>query len=581
MPTLHEQFLSTAQLHGEKPALQHKPQGSYISLNYRELAEQVQTCASALINLGVRPAERIAIWSENRPEWVIADLGAMLAGAITVPLHTTFSARLIAQALLNSGSSFLIVSNADHARKIARILPELPQIRKIIIIEGAETPEAADERYLSWKNLMDSGTKETIFPPVSEDDICSLLYTSGTTGDPKGVMLTHRNFLSNAQACLKVIPITERDILLSILPLTHVLERTGGYYAPLVVQGATIAYVKSLKELAANLQEIKPTVLIAVPRLFAALHDRMMQEVRKKGKVAEGLFHWALRQRQRSLGRGIANFLVLRQIRRRFGGRLQLAVSGGAALPRNLAEFFQQIGLVICEGYGLTETAPVISVNPPQRVKVGTVGPPLEGVEVKIAEEGEILVRGPNVTAGYWQDEQATAALIEAAGWLHTGDLGHLDEEGYLTILGRKKELIVTASGKNIWPVALEAKLNSSPFILQSLVVGDNQKHLAALIVPDWTALNEYVQQQGMKTMPPEEIIHEPRVLALYRREIDRVTEDVAEYEKIARFALLTQEFTQEREEITPSLKQARRVIAAHYEKEIRELFHIKEAKVK
>ena len=538
-------------------------------MTFTQVADGIKAVAAALIHLGIKPQDRVAILSENRPEWVSADLSSMLAGAITVPIHTSFSSRLAAEVLKSSGSRFIFVSGRDQLKKILSVMQELASLEKIISLDAERSPTLNEDRFLPWVDFLKLTDENAAFPATSPEDVCTLLYTSGTTGQPKGVMLTHQNFLSNAAAALQVIPFNETDTLLSFLPLSHVYERTGGYYAPLVIAGATIAYAKSLKELSENLLEIKPTAMLAMPRLFERVHDRIWQEFSRKGDIALRAFRWALERKPGTLSHFIADRLIFSKIRNKFGGRLRFAVSGGAALDPHLATFFRKVGLLICEGYGLTETSPVVAVNRPSRVKIGAVGQPIPGVKVKIAADGEILVRGPGVSKGYWQDEKATRELLDEDGWLHTGDLGRLDEEGFLSIVGRKKEMIVTAAGKNVWPEPLEMKLNASKYIQQSLVVGDNQKYLAALIVPDWTALKEFMSAQNRAADDPEILLRDSQVLALYRREIDHATADVAEYERIAKFALLAQEFSPEREEITPTLKLRRRVIADHYKKEI------------
>jgi long-chain acyl-CoA synthetase len=589
MRTLPEQFFATAEKFGEKTALKYKTGDTYTDLSFRALAEEVKTAAAAFLTLGVRPGERIGILCENRPEWVICDLAILLAGAVNVPIHTTFSPRIISGVLADSGCCMLVLSRLDLWRKLQPLLRGDSPLRKVIYLEEAGLPRSAapekgeirDERLLSWSQFRRIARKDAQFPPLSPDDICSILYTSGTTGEPKGVVLTHRNFLTNAQASLDAVEIKPDDILLSFLPLSHILERTGGYYASLLLGGATVAFAKSLKELSRNLREVEPTIIIAVPRFFENVEDGARNKIRKKSAVFARLYDLAFQCRDERKGKSwfglwitrAAAAFFRRKIRAGLGGRLRLAVSGGAALRPELARFFQKIGVIVCEGYGLTETSPVISVNRPGRVKIGTVGEIIAGIEVKIAADGEILTRGPCVTQGYWNDPETTRSVIDEEGWLHTGDLGAMDAEGYLTIIGRKKEMLVTAAGKNIWPEPLENLLNSSPFIKQSLVLGDHQKYLAALLVPDWEALEMYAREAGVAAADRRSLLDLPAVKALYRGELDRATADVAVHEKIAKFALVPDEFTPEREEMTPTLKKRRAVIAAHYHELVGELF--------
>ncbi len=589
MRTLPEQLFATAEKFADKTALKYKLGNAYADLSFRALAEEVKTAAAAFLALGVQPGERVGILCENRPEWVVCDLASLLAGAVNVPIHTTFSPRIIADVLADSGCCALVLSRLDLWRKLQPLLRVDSPLRKVICLEEAGRSKSTapdggkirDERLIFWADFLKNAQKDASFPPVSSGDICTILYTSGTTGEPKGVVLTQRNFLANAQASLDAVEIKPNDILLSFLPLSHILERTGGYYASLLLGGATVAYAKSLKELARNIREVRPTIIIAVPRFFESVQDGARNEIRRKGAFFARLFEMAFQQEddrqkksapERWIAHAAAAFFRWK-IRAGLGGKLRLAVSGGAALRPEIARFFQKIGVTICEGYGLTETSPVISVNRPGRVKIGTVGEILEGIEVQIAADGEILTRGPCATQGYWNDPQATRSLIDEDGWLHTGDLGAMDEEGYLTIIGRKKEMLVTAAGKNIWPEPLENLLDSSPFIKQSLVLGDRQKYLAALLVPDWEALEAYARDAGFAADDRKALLALPAVKALYRGEVDRATADAAAYEKIAKFALVPEEFSLEREEMTPTLKKRRAVIADHYRDLIGELF--------
>ena len=576
MLTLPEQFFATAQRRPQKCALRYKQGKAYCDLTFAQVETAVHQVGSALRKLGLQPGDRFAILSENRPEWVMADLGSMLAGAVTVPIHTTFSAHLAAEVLKNSGSRFLFLAGSEQLKKISSVIAELTDLENIILLDSEPPPKTDLVKFLRWPDFLALADQAASFPEASPDNLCTLLYTSGTTGRSKGVMLTHRNFMSNAQAALQAIPFNDQDTLLSILPLSHVLERCGGYYAALVLAGATIAYAKSLKEIPENLQEVRPTALVLVPRLFEQIHDRIQQEFSRRGGMAQKVFRWSLGLNPGTPAHFLADRLIFRKIRERFGGKLRFAISGGAALNPRVAIFFRQIGIIICEGYGMTETSPVISVNRPHEVKIGTVGPLLEGIQGRIAADGEILVKGEGNTCGYWRDDKSTQELIDPEGWLHTGDLGAVDEAGFLKIIGRKKEMLVTASGKNVYPEALEAKLNASPLIAQSMIVGDGEKYLAALIVPDKTNLAALAGVSGISELGFDALQDHPAIKARYRQEIDLALADVAEYEKIAKFRLVPQEFSIEREEFTPSLKIRRHIIVQHYRSEIQGLFRSK-----
>jgi long-chain acyl-CoA synthetase len=567
MLTLPQEFFRTAERLGDRTAFRHKPGNAYVDVSFPEIVREVKAVAAALLRLGMKPGDRAAVLMDNRPQWITADLGIMLAGGVCVPIHTAFSPRLIATVLKDSGSRFLFVSGRESLEKAISIQGDLPDLERIIHLGVGPPAELPSERFLSWDEFLAQGDASVDFPPRWPDDLASLVYTSGTTGIPKGVMLTHRNLISNAVAALKAIPFNDRDVLLSFLPLSHSLPRLGDYYAAFVMAGATLAFAKSLKELALNVTEIRPTVLIAVPRVFESIHDGIRQKIRRKGRFAERLFTWAMKATPGSLQHRIADVLLLKKIRQGLGGRLRFVVSGAAALNPQLIRFFRRMGINVLEGYGLTEASPVVSVNRLDRAKIGAVGLPLEGVEVRLAEDRELLVRGPNVTQGYWNNPEATREILDAEGWLHTGDLADIDADGFISIIGRKKEMIVTAAGKNVWPDPLETRLKGSRFIHQAMVVGEGQTLMSALIVPDWAALEAFLKERGITGLRSEALKH-PQVLALYRVEIDQANADLAEYERIARFTLIEREFTTEREELTPTLKLVRRVIEERYGKE-------------
>ncbi|MFA6428472.1 MAG: long-chain fatty acid--CoA ligase [Candidatus Buchananbacteria bacterium] len=572
MATLPEQFFVTAKKFPDKTALKYKQSGAYLELTFNELAKQIKTVAQALLKLGLSPTERVAVLAPNCPEWVMLDLGIMLAGGITVPIHTTFSPKLIAGVIKNSNAQILVVSTQEQLNKIGLIISEIPQVRKIIYLNADYLNNLPAKLATAWADFLCLTSTETVWPKIEAKDICSIIYTSGTTGEPKGVALTHKNFLSDAQACAQVVPVTKEDTLLSLLPLSHVFERTAGYYTPLLFAGATIAYAESFKEFSKNLREVNPTILVSVPRVFEKMQDSIWQKMRQRGKFTLKLFYWALKQPSGSVTQWLAELLILKKIRKALGTNFRFAIAGGSALSLRQAKFFNKIGLAVYQGYGLTEASPVVATNYPAQQERGTVGKALPGVEIKIANDKEILVRGPNVMKGYWEDDEATREALDEQGYLHTGDLGHLSNQGYLTIIGRKKEMIVTAGGKNFWPEILEEKLNETKYISQTMVIGNNRKHLAALIVPDWINLKRYLQENKIE-VPQDEILNQPSVLQLYRQNINTATQYLAEYEKIIKFVLVVNEFTQEREELTPTLKLRRSVIATHYKKEIEQMY--------
>ena len=423
-----------------------KYQGAYLSVSFAELQQRVAVMARGLQSLGVRHGDRVAILSENRTEWVRTDLATLTLGAIVVPVHTTLSPTIIKHILNDSGAKLVVVSNQSQLNKLLLAIDELPALETVVFIslDHPETYQAKGKRLMSLDEVMTAGeqSSQAIDSSVEADDVASIVYTSGTTALPKGVMLTHGNFIFNAEASLTAVPATERDRFLSFLPLSHVLERTTGYYAPLVCRGACIAYAEDIKTLARNLREIKPTMMISVPRIFEKLHKSIWDKMKPAGSIKYRLFIWALKQVPGSLGHWLADVLLFRRIRAKLGGHFRCTISGGSSLNPRLVRFFQRLKITIVEGYGLTETAPVVTACRIDNIKIGTVGTQLPGVEIKLGPDKEVLVHGPNVMKGYYNNPALTAEVIDTDGWFHTGDLGFIDQEGFLVIIGRKKEMI-------------------------------------------------------------------------------------------------------------------------------------------
>ncbi len=577
--------------YGSKPALAHKPKGgTYQDISYAELGEAVDAFSKGLNALGVGKDDRVAILSENRPEWAITDFGTLKAGAVTVPMFSTLTAAQVGYILKDSGSKIICVSTEAQLKKVLSIRDEVPTLEQIICfdpIEG-ETPEGV----IQFEAVCDLegevqgiGVRNPSY--ASEDDIATIIYTSGTTGDPKGVMLTHANFISNLRACKSLIDVNESDVLLSFLPLSHVFERLGGHYVPLF-SGAKIAYAESTFTVAQNMREVAPTVMLSVPRLYETMHDRILRAVQEGSPLKQKIFHWgvsvgsavssAIQQGEKpsailQLKQNIADKLVFAKLKAATGGRLRFFVSGGAALPQSIAEFFHAAGILILEGYGLTETSPVISMNHPARWKFGSVGMPVPDVEVQIAEDGEILTRGPHVMKGYFNNESATAEVIDQEGWFHTGDIGIIDEDGFVKITDRKKNIIVLSNGKNVAPQPIESELVQSPFISQIMVVGSERKNLAALIVPNFDALKAWAAENGVATDDLSTMLKTREVQQLIQSEIRSRLTDFADFEQVRRFTLLEKEFSQEADEMTPTLKLKRNVIIARYRDAIEEMY--------
>jgi len=577
MQTIPQKFNETAAKFAKRPALKFKYNGAYISLSFAELQKRVQTMARGLQSLGLRRGDRVAILSENRSEWVRADLAVLTLGAITVPVHTTLSPKIIQHILADCGAKVLLLSQQQYFNKVMLIANDLPELQVIIYIDldQPESHQPEGKKLISLQAVMAEGEKSTVelLDQSRPDDVASIVYTSGTTAMPKGVMLTHNNFIFNAMAATTAVPITECDSFLSFLPLTHVLERTVGYYASLVCNGACVAYAENIKTLSLNLREVKPTVLVSVPRVFEKIHRDIWEKVRTAGGIKYRLFLWAMKQPPRTFRHWLADFLVFAKIRAKLGGRFRFTISGGATLNHKLARFFSRVGIKIVEGYGLTETAPVVTVNRLDNIKFGTVGTQLPGVEIKIAPDKEILIHGPNVMKGYYNQPALTAEAIDTDGWFHTGDLGFLSSEGFLVIIGRKKEMICLSNGKIVWPEQVELELNSDHFIAQSFVYGDNKSYLVALIAPAWQEVNRNLEQLGIVSREPDELIKEPKLISLIKKHLDAINEQFADWEKIREFKILPREFSQEKDELTPTLKLRRKVIEGHYQKEIEGMY--------
>ena len=587
--TLISLLENSIQHYGSKPALAHKPKGgTYQDISYTELGESVDAFSKGLTALGVQKNDRIALLSENRPEWAITDFGSLKAGAVTVPMFSTLTAAQVGYILKDSGSKIICVSTGKQLEKVAAIRDEVPTLEQIIVfdpIEG-ECPEGVIQ-FEAVCELEGQGIGVRNPSYANEDDIATIIYTSGTTGDPKGVMLTHANFISNLQACKSLIDISDTDALLSFLPLSHVFERLGGHYVPLF-SGAKIAYAESVLTVRQNMQEIAPTVMLSVPRLYETMHDRILRAVQEGSSLKQKIFHWgvsvgssvssAIQQGKKpsailQLQQNIADKLVFAKLKAATGGRLRFFVSGGAALPQSIAEFFHAAGILILEGYGLTETSPVISMNHPTQWRFGTVGVPVPGVEVQIAEDGEILTRGPHVMKGYFNNESATAEVIDGEGWFHTGDIGIIDEDGFVKITDRKKNIIVLSNGKNVAPQPIESELVQSPFINQILLIGNERKNLAALIVPNFDALKAWATENNVTTDDLATLLETREVQQLIQREIRSRLTDFADFEQVRRFTLLDKEFSQEADEMTPTLKLKRNVIIERYGDAISEMY--------
>lgn len=590
--TLCAAFARSSQRHAGREFLRYHDGNAWQSVTYDDFAVRVQKLSSAFVALGLPPGDRLAILSENRLEWALTDYAAMSAGIVTVPLYPTLPAVQIAYILRDSGACGIVVSTAAQADKIDEIRSDCPDLKLVVSMDTFEGERATQVRSLAdleagaANDAASLGEVTARSESATPSDVLTLIYTSGTTGNPKGVILTHDNFLSNVASGLEALEITPDDVFLSFLPLCHVFERMAGHFLPMY-SGAAIAYSRGLRYLVNELKEVSPTVMACVPRFYESLQERILKSIESAPAARQRIFHWAMAQGRRksravqdkswlgpiaSAKHAIAQKLVFHKLQDTVGGRLRYFVSGGAPLARSTAEFFHAAGILILEGYGLTETSPVISVNRERNFRFGTVGPAINGVEVRIADDGEILSRGRHIMQGYFKLPEETVAVLDPDGWFHTGDLGELDPDGFLRITGRKKNLIKLSNGKYVAPEPIENALKASTYIAEAVVFGDAQKVAGALIVPSFPALEEHAQQQELPSDRAALVAH-PSVRKLYRQEVDRLTPDLADFEKVRILLIADREFTIESGELTPTLKVKRREVLAAYADQIADLY--------
>ncbi|MGD8394681.1 MAG: long-chain fatty acid--CoA ligase [Candidatus Eiseniibacteriota bacterium] len=591
IPSLNHMFLEAVDRFRKTDAFQVKQAGRYVPVSHEAFARCVEAQSLGLAELGITPGDRVALIAENRLEWAAADYAILAARAITVPAYPTLLSHQIEYILRNSGSRVAFVSTAAQLEKVERVCEGLPDLRHIVVMDDTgdlPRPTRGGQTVLAWKALQDSGAAlaagdaerfRATATRAAADDLATIIYTSGTTGIPKGVMLTHGNIAANVESVADLFGFDETDTCLSFLPLSHVFERTCGHYV-MFHKGVSIAYAESLETVQQNLVEVRPTLMISVPRLYEKIHARVMTMVAASPPLRRRIFHWALDvgwrgARRRMTGRraggllalrlALADRLVFAKLRARTGGRIRLFISGGAPLPAEIARFFLAAGFDIYEGYGLTETAPVLCANRPGKVKLGTVGQAVPGVELRVAEDGEVVVRGANVMRGYYRDDIATREILDEDGWLRTGDVGTIDDDGHLTITDRKKDLIVTSGGKNIAPQPVENRLKTSTLIAEAVLIGDRRKFPVVLIVPDHEQLAERARAGGITSSSISDLCAHPQILELYEREVETLTSSLSQYERPKRLALIDRPFTIESGELTPSLKVKRKVVMERF----------------
>jgi len=582
----------------KRPAFKYKVNGEYVQITYAELWDKIENFALGLLSLGFKHSDRIAIVSENRIEWFIVDVAIASIGAIAVPIFPSTTAKQEEYILNDCSATGIIVSNKFQLNKIQQVKQNIPSLRHFIILDKYEEQENLDLAIKSYEEIESLGNsvrkkeqrdriiKDQI-SKVKPEDILYIIYTSGTTGNPKGVVLTHSNIVSNVIASSKSIKFGEEDIFLSYLPWCHAYEHTVIYAAFLC--GSLLCIAESIDTIALNIKETKPTLMTTVPRLLEIIRKRITSQIGKEGKIKKKIFEWAVevgKQYVLSRNQGkasmlltnkykIADKLVFSKIREKLGVETIRFVSGGAPLNVDVNLFFWAIGYKVYEGYGLTEASPVVSVNREDDVEFGTVGKPLEGVEIKIAEDGEILVRGPNVMRGYWNDLESTKAAIDEDSWLYTGDVGYITERGNLKITDRKKYIFVNSGGKNISPQLIESVINQSQYVDQCIIIGDNREYNTALILPNFEEIKKLAEVLEIKYNSISELVSNEKIIKIIKNDIDRLQKDLSKFERVRKFALLTEYFSVDTGELSPKMSIKRHIVERKYSDLIEQLYKI------
>jgi long-chain acyl-CoA synthetase len=591
--TLSAIFAATSTRLPNHIAIRYRKDGHWTDLTFKEIKERVFLIASAMQSMGVKKGDHIAILSENRPEWFFTDLASLCLGAALVPLYATLKTDQIHYIIDQSESRILFLENREQLSKIRHHIGKLSHIEKVVVFDPVGID--LDEKIISFQEVLNLGKQVfkndddilRIIHSIQPDDLASIVYTSGTTAYPKGVMLSHGNFVANIRGMKKLFELTESDVVLGILPLAHVLERCGAYYTAFLTSGAVYVFTESLESVAQDMIDAKPTFVVAVPRLFEKIYLRIIDTVQSGSGLKKAIFNWALQVGRRyhletrnnepgfSLLQQyrLAHRLVFSKLHERFGGHIRFFVSGGAALEPRIAQFFHSVGIKIMEGYGLTETAPVNTANHEGAFRLGSVGKPIDKVSLKLAEDGEILVKGPNVTRGYFRKPEETQELFDDEGWLKTGDIGRIDDEGFVWIVDRKKEIIITSGGKNVAPQPIENLLTSNPYINHAMLIGDRKNFISALIVPDFQQLGDWCRKNGLGDLSQEQMIREEDVYKKIQGEIQEAIAGLPRYEQVKRFILLQHPWTVDSGELTPTMKLKRRVILRKFSSHIDALY--------
>jgi long-chain acyl-CoA synthetase len=576
----------------DKDVLRYKKNGNYQGITYQEFGQQIEVLTYALQDMGLQSGDRIAILSYNRPAWPLSDFAIFSMRGITVPIYHTLPPNQICYILKDCGARAIFVENQLQYEKIRQIRSKCPELEWVfcydMLGESANETVSLDQLTERGKELRRKNPEfyQDGLEKIDPGATCSIVYTSGTTGNPKGVMLHHRGFVVDIINSEGVFGIYPDDVFLSFLPLSHLYERLGGHWCPMY-RGATIGYAEDITTVIDDIQQVRPTVMVSVPRLYEKISNAVMEQVESGSALKKTIFFRALKNGRKyqqrkhdntlngwvSFKNNLAEKLVFSKIKQKLGGRFRFPISGGAPLSTETLKFFEAMGLHIIEGYGMTETHLIITLTPPGSTKYGSCGKPIPDVEVRIADDGEILVRGVTVMSGYYQDPDYTAEIIDKDGWLHTGDVGYLDKDNYLYITDRKKNIIVTAGGKNVAPAPIENAIKLSRYIEDICVVGDRRKFVSAIIMPNYETLKRWATENHISFQSHEELVRRPEVEDLFMQEIERLQSEEARYEKVKKFILLAEPLTVEKGEITPSLKIRRKVVEEKFRNQIERLY--------
>ena len=594
--TLAELFIYAAEKLNRPDALNFKENGKWNSISTRSMLTRAEHIALGLHSLGIEKGDKVAILASNSPSWTIADAGCQIAGIVDVPIYTTLAPESIKYIVNDSGARAIFIENTELFEYVEGILPDLNQLEAIVLFEESGVESENTYSLATLESIGESKREESprlcaeMVESNKPDDIATLIYTSGTTGEPKGVMLSHENLLSNAIDAGEKYDFSPADVPLSVLPLSHVFERTGMYLY--IFNGMAVHYAESIEKVPENLKEVRPTIFVGVPRIFEKVYAKAKLQAALKSRVKESIFDWAisvskvgasLREDKKTLPIGLkfkyrlADRLVFSKLRDFFGGRLRFCITGGAALSDTIYLIFMGAGIPIMQGYGLTETSPVISSNNPINVKLGSVGKPIRNVSVRIAEDGEVETVGPNVMLGYYNKPEATNRVFTEDGWFKTGDIGEIDDDGFLRITDRKKELFKTSGGKYVAPSPIEQMIKGSRFVNQVVLVGNGRKFVSALIVPNFEQLDSYMELKGIEVSNPDAICNHPRIISLFERQVQKHCAGLARFETVKKIALLPNELTVGSGELTPTLKVKRRVVDEKYRKIVDGIYELAE----